>query len=69
MEYLDKSLEEIKNENDWEGDNVFICTKRDDNTYKIQYKSIFLKKSDTEGESKSDSDEQSNPDSENINTD
>jgi hypothetical protein len=69
MEYLDKSLEEIKNENDWEGDNVFICTKRDDNTYKIQYKSIFLKKSDTEGESKSDSDEHSNTDSENINTD
>ena len=48
MEYLDKSLEEIKNENNWEGDNVFICTKRDDNTYKIQYKSIFLKNNDSE---------------------
>ena len=77
MEYLDKSLEEIKNENNWESDNVFICTKRDDNSYKIQYKSIFLKKSDTEDESKSDTEDESksdtedesNIDSENINTD
>ena len=51
MEYLDKSLEEIKNENNWEGDNVFICTKRDDNTYKIQYKSIFLKNDESENDS------------------
>lgn len=71
MEYLDKSLEEIKNENNWEGDNVFICTKRDDNTYKIQYKSIFLKKSDSEEneENEANSDDEPNTDSEIINQD
>ena len=39
---LDKSLEEILKDGAIEGKTVFICTRRKNKTYKIQYKSIEL---------------------------